>query len=89
MKEAKITIKKAKIEKTPDGIKVVRVTLQKGDAEYERGVRYVDMKDPTKKRSVFRTWKKDIDKIEKEKAIKEEDVERDIAALIGEEILDE
>lgn len=85
----KLIIKKTEIETTPDGIKVVRVTLQKGDAEYVRGVRYVDIKDQKKKQSVFRTWRKDIEKIEKEKAIKEEDVESDIAALVGEEILDE
>ena len=84
----KIIIKKTELEEPEDGIKVVRVTLQKGDAEYVRGVRYVDLKDPRKKQSVFRTWKKDIEKIEKEKAIKEEDIESDIAALIGEEIED-
>ena len=89
MKKDKITIKDTEIEPRDDGITIVRVTLVKGGKEYIRGARYTDLQDPTKKKSIFRAWKRDIEKIEQEKAIKGEDVEKDIAALVGDDISDE
>ena len=89
MKKEKIIIKDTEIETTGDGIKVVRVTLVKGGKEYIKGIRYTDLQDPKKKQSVFRTWKQDIAKAEAEKAINEDEIEANIAALKGEEIPDE
>ena len=89
MKKEKIIIKDTEIETTPDGIKVVRVTLVKSDKEYIKGARYTDLQDPKKKKSIFRAWKKDIEKVEEEKAINEDEIEANIAALKGEEIPDE
>ena len=89
MKENKIKIKDTELESTPDGIKVVRVTLVKDDVEYIRGIRYTDLEDPQKKRSIYRTWKRDIAKIEAEKAINEDEVEANIKKLKGETLPDE
>jgi CRISPR/Cas system CSM-associated protein Csm4 (group 5 of RAMP superfamily) len=86
MKEKKITIKDTALEPTPDGINVVRVTLLKEGKEYIKGARYTDLQDPRKKKSIYRAWKKDIEKAEAEKAINEDDVEANIKALIGEEL---
>lgn len=89
MKKEKIIIKDTEIEPRDDGITVVRVTLTKGSKEYIRGARYTDLLDPKNKQSIFRTWKKDIEKVEEEKAINEDEIEANIAALKGEEIPDE
>lgn len=89
MKEKKITIKDTELETTPDGIKVVRVTLVKGDKEYIKGAQYTDLQDSKKKKSIFRTWKKDIEKVEAEKAINEDEIEANIKKLKGESIEDE
>ena len=89
MKEKKIIIKDTELETTDDGIKVVRVTLQKGDKEYIKGARYTDLQDPKKKKSIYRAWKKDIEKAEAEKAINEDEVEANIKKLKGESIEDE
>ena len=89
MEKEKITIKKTEIETTQDGIKVVRVTLQKGSAKYIRGARYMDLEDPKKRKSIYRSWKKDIDKIEHETAITEAEAEANIKTIIGEELVEE
>jgi len=89
MKEKKITIKETEIETTADGIKVVRVTLVKGDKDYIKGARYTDLQDPKKKKSIFRAWKRDIEKVEAEKVINEDEAEANIKKLKGESIEDE
>lgn len=89
MKEKKITIKNTELETTPDGIKVVRVTLLKEGIEYIKGARYTDLQDPKRKKSIYRSWKRDIEKVEAEKAINEDEVEANIKKLKGEVIEDE
>ena len=89
MKKERIVIKDTEIETTPDGINVVRVTLLKGSKEYIRGARYLDLQDPKKKKSIYRTWKNDIEKVEAEKAINEDELEVNIKKLKGESIEDE
>ena len=89
MKEKKITVKDTALETSPDGIRVVRVTLLKDGIEYIKGARYTDLQDPKKKKSIYRAWKKDIGKVEAEKAINEDEVEANIKKLKGETIEDE
>lgn len=86
MKEKKIQIKNTELETTADGIKVVRVTLLKDGIDYIKGARYTDLQDPKKKKSIYRAWKRDIEKVELEKAISEDDAEANIKALKGESI---
>jgi hypothetical protein len=86
MKEKKITINDTELETTPDEIKVVRVTLLKDGIEYIKGARYTDLQDPKKKKSIYRAWKKEIEKVEAEKAINEDEVEANIKKLKGESI---
>jgi hypothetical protein len=86
MKEKKITIKDTELETTDDGIKVVRVTLQKGDKEYIKGARYTDLQGPKKKKSIYLAWKRDIENAELEKVVNEDEVEANIKKLKGETI---
>ena len=88
MKE-KIIVSNIEEEDTPDGIRVLRITLKKGKQTFIKGARYVDYTDEKKRRSIFRAWKKDIEKAEAEKAIKEDEIEANIKKLKGEEIPDE
>ena len=89
MKEDKIIVSNIEEETTSDGVLVLRVTLKKGKESYVRGARYVDYIDPQKKKSIFRTWKRDIAKIEAEKAINKDEVEANIKKLKGETLPDE
>ena len=89
MEKEKIIIKNTELETTPDGVKVVRVTLQKGSTKYIRGIKYGDLIDKKAKKSVYRAWRKSINKIENEKVVTEEDAEVAITKLIGEELPEE
>ena len=86
MKNEKTIIKNTEIETNPAGIKIIRVTLQKGSEKYIRGISYTDMMDPKAKKSIYNAWRKSIDKIEREKAIKSEDAEANIKNLVGMEL---
>ena len=86
MKEKKITVKDTALETSPDGIRVVRVTLLKDGIEYIKGARYTDLQDPKKKKSIYRAWKRDIEKVELEKVVNEDEVEANIKELKGETI---
>ena len=86
MKEKKITVKDTALETSPDGIRVVRVTLLKDGIEYIKGARYTDLQDPKKKKSIYRAWKRDIEKVELEKVVNEDEVEANIKKLKGETI---
>lgn len=86
MKKEKILIKDTELEITPDEIRVVRVTLLKDGIEYIKGARYTDLQDPKKKKSIYRAWKRDIEKVELEKVVNEDEVEANIKKLKGETI---
>ena len=85
MKE-KIIVLNLEVENTPDGVRVLRVTLQKGKNKYVKGARYIHYIDETKRKSIFRTWKREIEQVEAEKAINVSEIEASIEALKGEEI---
>lgn len=88
MKE-KIIVSNIEEENTPDGIRVLRITLRKGKETFIKGARYVDYIDEKKRKSIFRTWKRDIEKVEAEQAINKDEIEAKIKVLKGEELKDE
>jgi hypothetical protein len=92
MAKEKITIDKIETETTPDGIPVLRVTLRRGETTYVRGVSAADFLDdehPEKRRSVERSWRNDIEKVERLKKVKKSDIEKKIKEIKGKEIADE
>ena len=88
MKE-KIIVSNIEEETTPDGICVLRITLKKGKQTFIKAAKYVDYTDDEARKSIFRAWKKDIEKAEVEKAINEDEIEANIKKFKGEEIPDE
>ena len=88
----KIKIEKIEQEETGDGVSVLRITLRKGDKTYVRGVAaadYLDEEHPEKRKSVEKHWRKDIEKIERLKAISKNDITNKIKGIEGKELEDE
>lgn len=88
MKE-KITVSDIEIEPREDGLKVLRITLKKGDKTYIKGARYLAYINEKERKSLFRMWKKDILKRGEANGISEDEMKVNIKALKGEELKDE
>lgn len=87
--EEKIIVSNIEIEPREDGMKVLIITLKKGDKTYTKGARYIRYINKKDRKSIFRAWKREISKIEEENAIDEEEMKVNIKAMEGEELKDE
>ena len=88
-KKLKLKVEKIEPEKTPDGFDNLRMTLKTENGTYIRGVSLANWEDPQKKRSVTRTWIKDISLIESHKELSETEVKEKVKKYEGEELTDE
>ena len=76
----KLKIIKVEDEETPDGVFIYKMTLKSKIGSYLRGVRVSDWEDERARRSIKKTWLRDIGKIEAEKAIKETKTKEELKA---------
>lgn len=88
-KKLKLKIEKIEPEKTPDGRDVLRMTLKTEKGTYIRGVSLENWEEPQKKKSIIRSWIKDIEAIESREELSEEEVKEKVKKYKGEELTDE
>ena len=92
MEKEKLIVFKTEEEESENGILIIKVTLKKGDALYNRAAKASDLLDLKKKKSIYKHWKHSIEEIEQAQARPEKDkkaMKADIEAMEGEEISDE
>jgi len=80
-------IKRVRPEKNPDGVALLRLTLQTDKAEYVKGVKLKDWETPQTKREFEERWLKELKELEEQEEISEEALDAKAKAIEGEEIV--
>jgi hypothetical protein len=84
----KLKIIKVEDEETPDGTLSYKMTLQSKMGTYIRGATVSDWEDERKQRSIKKTWRRDIDKIEAAKKKSESKTEEELRTELKVKIKD-